>query len=139
MKYRYTGIVCALVIAACSSAPHARDEAAQAQYLAYAGEPIDQFTYLGRFDSWRALSRTQLIVWTTVVDAYLLTVQEPCNNLLFANRIGVSATFGTVHRGLDSVLIRDDRCPISEIRPVDYRRMRADRRNAAHAAKPAQN
>jgi hypothetical protein len=52
--------------------------------------------------------------------------------LQFTSRIGVSNTSGTVDRGLDSVLVDRQRCQITEIRPVDYRRMSADRRNAAH-------
>ena len=81
-----------LLLAACSGIPQrAKEEQLQQQYLQYAGAPVDRFTYLGRFDSWSALSGTQLVVWTTL----------------------------NVDR---------DRCQITEIRPVDYKKMRAELR-----------
>ena len=123
----------ALALAACSGIPqHVKDQEVRERYLAYAGAPIDRFTYLGRFDSWSALSQSDLVVWTNFNTAYLLTVAQPCIGLQFTSRIGVSNTSGTVDRGLDSVLVDRQRCQITEIRPVDYRRMSADRRNAAH-------
>ena len=133
MSYR-TRSVCvamALLAAACSGIPQrARDEQQQQQYLQYAGAPIDHFTYLSHYDSWRSLSRTQLVVWTTMNDAYLLTVREPCINLQFTQRIGLSSTAGTVTNLLDFVLVDHDRCQITEIRPVDYKKMRADLRKS---------
>ncbi|HEY5102080.1 MAG TPA: DUF6491 family protein [Steroidobacteraceae bacterium] len=120
-------------LAACSAvSPDVKRRDMQARYLAYAGAPIDSFTYLGRYDNWTALNPSQLVIWTNITDAYLLTSQPPCTGLQFANRIGVSSTAGTVNRGLDSVLFAHQRCPITEIRPVDYKRMLADRRAAAH-------
>jgi len=67
-----------------------------------------------------------LVVWTNLNDAYL--PREPCINLQFTNRIGLSSTAGTVSNRLDSVLLDRDRCQISEIRPADYKRMRSDLR-----------
>jgi hypothetical protein len=118
-----------LLAVACSGIPQrANEQQLREQYLQYAATPIDHFTYLSRYDSWRALSRTQLVVWTTMNDAYLLTVREPCINLQFTQRIGLSSTAGTVSNGLDFVLVDHDRCQITEIRPLDYRKMRADLR-----------
>jgi hypothetical protein len=119
----------ALLPAACSGIPQrAKDQQLQQQYLEYAGAPVERFTYLGRYDSWRALGNNQLVVWTDFNDAYLLTVRAPCINLPFAQRIGLSSTAGTVDSGLDSVLVDRDRCQITEIRPVDYKKMRAELR-----------
>ena len=133
MTYR-TVSVCvavALLAAACSGiAQRANDQQQLQQYLQYAGAPIDHFTYLSRYDSWRSLSRTQLVVWTTINEAYLLTVREPCINLQFTQRIGLSTTAGTVTNLLDSVLVDRERCQITEIRQVDYKKMRADLRNS---------
>jgi hypothetical protein len=122
-------IAMALLAVACSGIPQRKnDQQLQEQYLQYAGTPIHQFTYLSHYDSWHALSRTQLVVWTTMNDAYLLTVREPCINLQFTQRIGLSNTAGTVNNGLDFVLVDHDRCQITEIRPIDYKKMRADMR-----------
>jgi hypothetical protein len=133
MSYR-TALACTavtLLVTACSGIPQrTSDEQQLQQYLQYAGAPIDHFTYLSHYDSWRSLSRTQLVVWTTISDAYLLTVREPCINLQFTQRIGLSTTAGTVSNRLDSVLVDRDRCQITEIRPVDYKKMRADLRKS---------
>jgi hypothetical protein len=126
---RLLGVATTLLGVACSGIPQrASDQQLREQYLQYAQPPIDHFTYLSRYDSWRALSRTQLVVWTTMNDAYLLTVREPCINLQFTQRIGLSSTAGTVSNGLDVVLVDHDRCQITEIRPIDYKKMRADMR-----------
>ena len=130
-RTRLTCAAMALLAAACSGIPQrVSDEQQLQQYLQYAGAPIDHFTYLSHYDSWRSLSRTQLLVWTTSNDAYLLTVREPCINLQFTQRIGLSTTAGTVSNRLDFVLVDHDRCQITEIRPVDYKKMRADLRKS---------
>jgi hypothetical protein len=125
--------VLALLLAACAGiAQRAKDQQLQQQqqFLKYAAAPVDHFSYLGRYDDWRALSDTQLVVWTSPSNAYLLTVREPCITLQFTQRIGLTSTGGTVSNRLDSVLVDRDRCQITEIRPVDYQKMRADLRKA---------
>jgi hypothetical protein len=130
---RWLWLACALALAACSGiARRAKDQETQERYLAYAGAPTDRFSYFGHFDNWTALNNTELVVWTSINDAYLLDVQQPCTGLQFATRIGLTSTFNTVNRGLDSVVFERQRCPISQIRPVDYKRLMAERRNAAH-------
>jgi hypothetical protein len=118
--------VALLLVSACSGIARRQDGQSQLdRYLQYAGAPVDHFTYLGRYDSWQALSRNQLVVWTSMNDAYLLTVADICPDLQFTQRIGVSSTGGSVSR-LEAVSFDHQRCPISEIRPVDYRKMRRD-------------
>jgi hypothetical protein len=131
---RWLWLAISLTLVACSSVSQraVKDQEERDRYVSYARAPIEQFTYLGRFDSWNALSRSELVVFTTINDAYLLKVWQPCIGLPFATRVGVTSTSGTVNRGLDSVLVDGQRCPIEEIRPLDYRRMLTDRRNAAH-------
>jgi hypothetical protein len=101
-----------------------RDQPVLRQYLQQAGAPIDHFTYFGRLDSWRSLSRTPLLAWTNLNDAYLLRVREPCIDRQFTNRIGLSSTAGTVAPRLDSVLL--DRVPDQRDSPSRIRQMRAD-------------
>lgn len=115
-----------LALGACSSmGKREKDEVTLARYLDNAGEPIDHFSYLGRFDGWRALGRDKIVVWTGINDAYLLTVQTPCTELPFANSIGLTTTTGTVSRGFDSVKFgANQQCRINEIRPVDYKKVR---------------
>jgi hypothetical protein len=79
------------LLAACSGIPRqARDNERLERYQQYAGPPIDSFTYLGRYDGWNSLDESHLVVWTGINTAYLITVQPPCNDLRFAERIGLT-------------------------------------------------
>ncbi|HKT73441.1 MAG TPA: DUF6491 family protein [Steroidobacteraceae bacterium] len=118
----------AIVLMGCSGIPRRSDNETLQRYQAYAGEPVDRITYLGRYDGWVALGRYDLVVWTTLNDAYLITVLPPCENLPFANRIGLTSTAGQVSARFDNVLVRGWKCRIKEIRPVDYKRLRQDMR-----------
>jgi hypothetical protein len=131
------------LLAACGGIPlHESDSEVRDRFNAYAGEPIDHLTWLGRFDSWQPVGRYELVVFTSPSEAYLLKVAPPCQNLQFANRIGVTSTGGSVSSRFDSVLVGQwpgghDRCQIEEIRKVDYRRMSADMRLDAARAREA--
>jgi hypothetical protein len=103
------------------------------KYEPYVGEPVDSFT-AWRYDSWQPISRTQLVLWTTINDAYLITVDNTCPELRFAETIGVTTTTSSITT-LDSVLVRGNRCRIEQIQPIDVRRMKADRN--ARAAEEA--
>ncbi len=117
-------------LGACSSFPD-RLEAERARYEAYAGAPLEQLTYLGRYDHWKPLSRTQLVIWTTPWDAYLINVAPPCADLPFVNGVTLTtAGFHTIYPRADFVKVKGGwNCQIEQIRPVDYRRMQADLKN----------
>ena len=130
-------LVAALLAAGCSGIPRReRDQEQLDRYLRYAGEPVDHITYLGHYDNWQSVSRYQLVLWTNINDAYLITVRPPCEDLQFAQRIGITQTASTISSRFDSVLVKHWRCQISEIRPIDYLRMKQDER--AQKADPAQ-
>ena len=118
------------VLAACQSGIPRHESQAQMRerYAAYAGQPLDRMTWLGHFYSWESLGDNRLVVYTTPSDAYLLSVTPPCTDLNFVQSIGLTSTAGTVYPRLDSVKVRGWRCPIAEIRRIDYARMRADLR-----------
>ncbi len=130
------GVVGALC--ACGGMPPRQDpQAVRARYATYAGAPVDRVTWLGRFDSWESLGDNQLLIFTTPSDAYLLAVTPPCTDLPFVQHIGLTSTGSTIYARLDSVIVNKWRCPIAQIRKVDYQRMRADMRQEAEAAKAA--
>jgi len=107
-------------------------------YTPYAGQPIREFTWLGGFYSWDAVSSDELVVFTTPSDAYLLRVWSTCENLRFIiHPIGLTTTSGTVRAGLDAVRTGRMSCPIEEIRRIDYPRMLADLRLAARKPAPS--
>ncbi len=119
-------------LTACSGIPlKQREDAQRTRYESYAGAPVASFTWLGRYDSWQSVGTNELVVWTTPFQAYLIKVAPPCDNLQFANRIGLTSTASTVSARFDFVKVGHWRCPIQEIRPVDYQRMRQDMRKEA--------
>jgi hypothetical protein len=129
MKVRIATILLTSTLAACASqSVRERDAEAYELYRDFAAAPVNEFTYLGKYDGWRSLGHNVLAVQTSLSDAYLITVQGPCSDLPFAQTIGLTSTANTVHRGLDSVLVGRDKCTISEIRPVDYAALRKAQR-----------
>lgn len=123
------GTALALLAACASVAQHSRNRQMQLQqYLQYAEAPVERFTYLGHFEDWQSLSDTQLVVWTTFNEPYLITVRPPCIDLQFAQRIGLTSTAGTVNNNLDSVILEHQRCQIIRIEPIDYKKMQAELR-----------
>jgi uncharacterized protein DUF6491 len=129
------------VLGACVSGvpPHQSEQQLRDRYAAYAGAPIDSFTWLGHFYSWEQLGKDQLVVFTTPSDAYLLKVWPSCDLRWVISPIAVSSTGGTVSAHLDSIRIDSPPtgrmvCPIDEIRRIDYQRMRAELRAPPPAA-----
>ena len=118
---------------------------ALARYQAYAGPPIPYFTWLGRFYSWEPLGKDTLVVFTVPDEAYLLKVWPPCDLRFVINAIGITSTARTVYARTDSITTNSEgtgpgrwRCPIDEIRKIDYRRMRADQRAQAQQSAAGQ-
>ena len=144
-----TPVVLPLVLVLCGACAvgiplHAsqQQQQARARYTAYAGPPIPSFTWLGRYDGWEPLGKDELVIFTTPNDAYLLKIWPPCDMRFVTNGIGLSSTGPTVTAHLDSVITNSAstgrwRCPIDEIRKVDYQRMRADLRAQAQSQPPA--
>lgn len=95
------------------------------RYEPYIGEPIRGFTAF-RMQSWQPVSRTQLILWTSINDAYLLTVSNNCPELMFTDSVQVTSTASQIS-SLDQVRVGGDRCPIEKIQPIDIRQWRKDR------------
>jgi hypothetical protein len=93
-------------------------------FLNYAGPPIDNFTYLGRYYGVRVLGGPYVALWTTNSDGYLIKVMEPCTNLPFANKIDLTSASRTVTRNYDYVIVGQDRCHIDTIQRLDIEAMK---------------
>ncbi|HPF27077.1 MAG TPA: DUF6491 family protein [Steroidobacteraceae bacterium] len=136
--YILAAVVGAMALSGCASTggiAKMQGEAAQYRYVDYAGEPIDDFRSF-RLDGWAAVSRDTLVLWNGVNEAYLVKVWDNCRDLNFANVIGVTSTTNTISK-FEKVRVGNDVCPISEIRPIDVKQMKADRRAAMAASKAA--
>ena len=120
-----------VLLAACASTPPSERRALRlAEFRKYAGEPVDEIRtfHLDRFE---IVGRSEVVLWTRVSEAYLVTVQSHCPDLVWAQAVAVTTSVNTVMTKFDSIIVSRIPCRIVEIRPVDYRRMRADERALA--------
>jgi len=124
------GKVVAMAAIVFASAAQADTRAYEKEQLArferYAGQPVDEFPMFELWQ-WEALSRDKLVLWSTIHDAWLVTVDKSCNNLLWTHGLSVTQEMRMkVSAKFDFVVFRDQRCKITQIRPVDYKAMLKD-------------
>jgi hypothetical protein len=118
-------LLAATLLAGCASTL-AKLNGPKLNYSEYAGEPVKSF-YMSNFDGWSAVNKDQLVVWSGMNKAYLIKVAGYCPDLEFAHAIAVTSTGNTVDR-FEKVIVGRDRCLISEIRPIDVKQMKEDRK-----------
>jgi len=94
------------------------------KYLPYAGEPVDRFQYT-QLQKWVLLDEYRIVVWPRLNQAFLLRVDPPCQELEWAQQIGLTSSANVVSRRFDSVIVGDEKCRINEIRPIDLKAMNA--------------
>jgi len=125
MKISLVVVLAAASLAGCASTL-AKLNGPKLDYTEYAGEPVKSF-YLGNYDGWSAVSKDQLVVWSGINKAYLLTITGYCPDLQFAQTVAVTSTGSTVDK-FEKVIVGRDRCFIKEIRPIDTKQMKEDRK-----------
>ena len=105
-----------------------------AEYLPYAGQPVEKFQFwdLIRYE---LVGEYKVIVWPRLNEAYLITVDAPCNDLEWAHSIGLTSSVHQVNRRFDFVVAGKDKCRIKEIRPIDYKKYLADRKESKDSGK----
>src|SRR4249920_2986923 len=118
-------VVAAALLAGCASTL-AKLNGPKLDYREYAGEPVKSFD-MHNFDGWSAVSKDQLVVWSGINEAYLIKVTGYCPDLMFANAIGVTSTAGNVDK-FEKVIVGHDKCFINEIRPIDTKQLKEDRK-----------
>ena len=96
------------------------------KYTPYLQAPVDDFTFWSLY-KWQLVGPEKVVVWSTLKNAYLLTVEKPCTQLEWANGIGLTSVQShQVTRRLDSVTAGDNSCRITKIQPIDLARMNKD-------------
>ncbi len=124
------------MLALCAGCAASRDDGPRGldRYLPYAGPSIDQFRFF-QLDGWESVDREHIVLWADPWTAYLIATAGPCMELDYTMRLGMSTTMGTVSR-FDTLFPGDrERCPVADIRPLDIKRMNADRAAARAAAR----
>jgi hypothetical protein len=123
---RIAGMLAATALLASCSATRTlqqSDAAQHARFQAYAGKPVREFTWLTSHRGRWAIASNQLVAWSNFDRPYLLTVAQPCPNLMLAPAIGITSSLDSVIAGQDHVIAQGIHCGIATIQPVDYRRM----------------
>ena len=118
-------LAAAMLLVGCASTLK-RMQGPKLDYREYAGEPVKSF-YMHNLDGWTAVSKDEVVVWSGINKAYLLKLTGYCPDLQFANAIAVTSTGNTVDK-FEKVIVGRDRCFIQEIRPVDAKQMKEDRK-----------
>jgi len=128
-------LVTTAVLSACSGIPRRESEQQTlARYQSYAGDRVTEFRTFGHFNSWTPIDDHHVMVQTNINEAYLITVFEPCFDLPFATHLAITSRFpNQVQSGFDSIRVGRERCRISQIRPVNYKQMRADLKEERNA------
>jgi hypothetical protein len=122
-------------LSACSGIPRRESDAQTlARIQQYAGDPVTEFRTFGSYNSWTPIDNHHVLVQTNINEAYLISVFEPCTNLPFATHLAITSRFpNQVQSGFDSIRVGRERCRISQIRPVNYKQMRADLKEERNA------
>ena len=118
-----------LLATSVSAQTQEKQDEALSRYLPYAGEPVDSFQFW-KLQRWELVGEYKVVVWPQLNEAYLLTVDAPCNDLKWARKIGVTSSANRVNRRFDSVVVDKLKCRINEIRPIDYKQYKAARKDA---------
>jgi hypothetical protein len=127
-------VAMAAIVFTCAAQADTRayEKAELARFQRYAGQPVDEFSMFELWQ-WQVLGPNTLVVWSTIHDAFLIQVDKACNNLEWTHGLSVTQEMRMkVSNKFDFVVFRDQRCKITEIRPVDYKAMLKD----GNAAEP---
>lgn len=123
-------------VACAGAGPRERELTKLAQFERFAGEPVDSFQFW-EMDHREALGPEHFAVWTKINEAFLIQVKQPCPGLEFARGVALTSTAHRVHRRFDAVLVDDQRCLIQQIRPIDAKALKAERRGETHPSAEA--
>ena len=118
-------IAAMILLGGCASGiARMKGETAGDRYRPYVGTAIESFNAF-RLDGWELAGPNEVVIWTGLNQAYLVTVWSSCQDLAFTNHVGLPTTSRTVSR-MDSLRVGRDRCPIESIRPIDIKRYKED-------------
>lgn len=128
MNYRLCIASTALVVLAFAAGTAVAKNAQN--YADYAGAPVQQVSY-SRLYNWQRTGDKTVAVWTKPSTAYLLTLKSNCDALAGQVKIdigGVDGIGGKLQAGADDVVVGGMHCRITQIQPIDLKKMKADRK-----------
>ncbi len=130
----WLALVLTAVLAACAQQPARESSAhhppATIDYAKYVQGTVPWFQFTSLYD-WESNQPGSVVVWTSPVQAYLLTLVGPCLGLQNAFVIALTSQSGLVSSNRDLVIAGGDRCRIMRIERLDARAIRALRNKPA--------
>lgn len=125
-----------LLLAACASGTLRMNEAERLRlYQAHAGAPLSSILYRGAGTGFEVIDDEHVLLTQGANRGWLLRVSPPC---LAQDRAAamllVTSHMGQINVGFDAVGSQSYpgmRCPITEIRPLDMKALRAAEKGAA--------
>ena len=122
-------LAAAALLAISASVAHADtrewEKSELARYSKYATDPVPDFTMFTLWQ-WQVVAPDKLLLWSTIKDVYLVSVHPSCNRLEWANGLSITqAAQWKVTTKFDFIDFGSQHCKITEIRPIDYKAMRA--------------
>ncbi|MFZ9995114.1 MAG: DUF6491 family protein, partial [Steroidobacteraceae bacterium] len=75
------GLALSVTLAASSGGLRRDGVQMQLKYTDYAGETVEKILTMRGVDSWTPVSRNQLVIWTGINEAWLLTIWDNCPDL----------------------------------------------------------
>ena len=116
-------------------------KAAQVDYNALAGASVNT-AFFSSLTGWHAVDSnsaygpTQLVIQTSIKNAYLLTLYSECRDLDFSVQIALTSSGHQLSAGFDKILIPNrPSCRIKTIQPINVKAMRAAEKAARLANK----
>ena len=128
-------VALSVALAGCASAPTRNATGASAAPDKPRATTDDYRRYIrgnvGAFDSshitdWDSPDPNHVVVWTSPVEAYLLTLFGACLGLQSTKTILLSADGGVVRPGGAAVMVGPERCRIQLVDRLDAKAMKAD-------------
>ena len=97
------------------------------EYTPYLQPAIEGFQFWSLY-KWQLVGPDKVVVWSTINEAYLITVDQPCPKLEWADSIGLTSQQSRrISSRFDYVTMRGDRCRIIDTQPIDSKRLQKDR------------
>jgi len=139
MKRLIVAVAMCLTLVACATGGRLGSAERLELYRAHAGPPQQDMQFFGSLNGWNELGDSALAVWTRPSEAYLLELSGPCQDLPYAQAIGLSSQSGRVSARFDKVLVRGTGpgpqmpCHIASIRKLDVKALRASEQELRQA------
>ncbi|MGH8182878.1 MAG: DUF6491 family protein [Rhodanobacteraceae bacterium] len=125
---KWIPLLLAAVLAACAQQP-VRDSSGSdmhhaIDYTKYVKGTVPWFHFTSLY-SWDSNQLGYVVVWTSPIEAYRLTLAGPCIGLQSTGVIGLTSQAGEVSSTRDAVIAGGDHCQIMRIERLDARAIRA--------------